>query len=42
MQIPVGRSAVVDDAGHCPQLEQPDAVNELLLDFFASSNRSDA
>ena len=34
-QIPAGRSAVVDDAGHCPQLEQPDAVNRLLLDFFA-------
>lgn len=33
-QIPQGRSAVVPDAGHCPQIEQPDAVNELLLDFF--------
>ena len=33
-QIPLGRSAVVPDAGHCPQIEQPDAVNELLLDFF--------
>lgn len=28
------RSAVVDDAGHCPQLEQPDIVNELLLEFL--------
>ncbi len=33
-QIPHGRSAVVDDAGHCPQIEQPQAVNALLLDFF--------
>jgi pimeloyl-ACP methyl ester carboxylesterase len=33
-QIPGGRSAVIDDAGHCPQIEQPDAVNELLLDFL--------
>ena len=30
-----GRSAVVDNAGHCPQIEQPDAVNELLLAFLA-------
>lgn len=33
-QIRHGRSAVIDGAGHCPQLEQPQAVNELLLDFF--------
>lgn len=33
-QIRHGRSAVVEDAGHCPQLEQPRAVSELLLDFF--------
>jgi pimeloyl-ACP methyl ester carboxylesterase len=33
-QIPLGRSAVVPDAGHCPQIEQPNVVNELLLDFF--------
>ena len=33
-QIADGRSAVVPDAGHCPQIEQPHAVNELLLDFF--------
>ena len=25
--------SVVDDAGHCPQIEQSSAVNELLLDF---------
>ncbi|VEG56980.1 putative hydrolase or acyltransferase of alpha/beta superfamily [Mycolicibacterium aurum] len=33
-QIEDGRSAVIPDAGHCPQIEQPDVVNELLLDFF--------
>lgn len=33
-QIPQGRSAVIERAGHCPQIEQPDAVNELLLDFL--------
>ena len=33
-QISRGRSAVVDRAGHCPQIEQPDAVNELLLQFL--------
>jgi len=34
-QIPSGRSTVVDAAGHCPQIEQPAVVNELLLDFLA-------
>jgi pimeloyl-ACP methyl ester carboxylesterase len=34
-QIASGRSAVVDEAGHCPQIEQPAAVNELLLAFLA-------
>ena len=34
-QIRSGRSAVIEDAGHCPQIEQPDAVNELLLNFLA-------
>ncbi|MDG4668566.1 alpha/beta hydrolase [Mycobacterium sp. 236(2023)] len=33
-QVKHGRSAVVDDAGHCPQIEKPDVVNELLLEFF--------
>jgi pimeloyl-ACP methyl ester carboxylesterase len=28
------RSVIVDDAGHCPQIEQAPVVNELLLDFF--------
>jgi pimeloyl-ACP methyl ester carboxylesterase len=34
-QIPRGRSAVVEAAGHCPQIEQSANVNELLLDFLA-------
>jgi 2-hydroxymuconate-semialdehyde hydrolase len=33
-RIAGARSAVVDAAGHCPQLEQPDAVNDLLLRFL--------
>jgi pimeloyl-ACP methyl ester carboxylesterase len=35
-QIAGARSAVIEKAGHCPQIEQPDAVNELLLDFLKS------
>lgn len=35
-QIRGARSTVIADAGHCPQIEQPDAVNELLLGFLAS------
>lgn len=34
-QIEGGRSVVVEDAGHCPQIEQPGTVNELLLNFLA-------
>jgi pimeloyl-ACP methyl ester carboxylesterase len=34
-RIPRGRSIVVDDAGHCPQIEQAEQVNGLLLDFLA-------
>ncbi|MFC5745846.1 alpha/beta fold hydrolase [Actinomadura rugatobispora] len=32
--IPDGSSVVVEDAGHCPQIERPEVVNKLLLDFF--------
>jgi 2-hydroxymuconate-semialdehyde hydrolase len=35
-QITGADSAVIDDAGHCPQIERPDAVNELLLAFFGT------
>jgi pimeloyl-ACP methyl ester carboxylesterase len=34
-RLPDGRSLVIDGAGHCPQIEQPARVNEILLDFFA-------
>lgn len=34
-QIPGGRAMVVADAGHCPQIEQAEQVNGLLLDFCA-------
>lgn len=33
-QIPGGQSVVIDDAGHCPQIEQPAAVAQVLLDFL--------
>jgi len=33
-RIAGARSAVVDGAGHCPQIERPEAVNELLLEFL--------
>lgn len=35
-QIPGARSVVVDNAGHCPQIEQPSVVNELLLEFLGA------
>jgi pimeloyl-ACP methyl ester carboxylesterase len=38
-QIDGGRSVVVGKAGHCPQIEQSSTVNELLLDFFATSQK---
>jgi 2-hydroxymuconate-semialdehyde hydrolase len=34
-QIDGARSVVVDNAGHCPQIEQSAVVNELLLEFLA-------
>lgn len=34
-QIPGGRFAVVEAAGHCPQIEQPEIVNALLLEFLS-------
>lgn len=39
-QIRGGRSAVIDNAGHCPQIEQPAAVNKLLLDFLAEQRNA--
>jgi 2-hydroxymuconate-semialdehyde hydrolase len=37
-QIPRGRSAVVDGAGHCPQIEQSSIVNTLLLEFLLDAD----
>lgn len=37
-QVAQGRSAVVGSAGHCPQIEQPHVVNELLLSFLAEQD----
>jgi pimeloyl-ACP methyl ester carboxylesterase len=34
-ELPDGRSLVVDGAGHCPQIERPDVVNDLLREFFS-------
>ncbi len=39
-QIEGARSVTVDDAGHCPQIEQSSVVNELLLDFYAAFRQS--
>jgi pimeloyl-ACP methyl ester carboxylesterase len=38
-QIAGGRCAVIEDAGHCPQIEQPASVNRLLTDFFDEVGR---
>ncbi len=39
-QIKGARSAVIADAGHCPQIEQSAAVNDLLLDFLAGAGQT--
>ncbi|WP_280319084.1 alpha/beta fold hydrolase [Nocardia wallacei] len=39
-QIAHARHAVVPDAGHCPQIEQPETVNDLLLTFLAELERN--
>ncbi|KKC06462.1 alpha/beta fold hydrolase [Mycobacterium nebraskense] len=36
-EIDGARSAVVEKAGHCPQIEQSATVNQRLLDFLAAS-----
>lgn len=41
-QITSGRSTVIPDAGHCPQIEQPAAINELLLAFLAEQREGAA
>jgi 2-hydroxymuconate-semialdehyde hydrolase len=40
-QLRGGRSVVVERAGHCPQIERADAVNELLGEFFADRAQQD-
>nr|WP_041451339.1 alpha/beta hydrolase [Hoyosella subflava] len=35
--MPNARNVLVEGAGHCPQLENPDVVNELLIEFLADS-----
>jgi pimeloyl-ACP methyl ester carboxylesterase len=35
-QLPDGRSAIIEAAGHCPQLEQPAEMNAVLLAFLAT------
>ena len=37
-----GRTARIEDAGHLPPAEQPEAVAALLRSFFASASREDA
>ena len=39
-RIAGARSAVVDAAGHCPQIEQSEVVNELLLQFLEGVSAS--
>lgn len=40
-QIDGARSAVIENAGHCPQIEQPRAVNDLLLSFLGDQDDTD-
>ncbi|MQY18871.1 2-hydroxy-6-oxo-6-(2'-aminophenyl)hexa-2,4-dienoic acid hydrolase [Nocardia sp. RB20] len=40
--IALGRHAVVPEAGHCPQIEQPEVVNELLLAFLDEQSRTES
>jgi pimeloyl-ACP methyl ester carboxylesterase len=39
-QLADARHAVVPEAGHCPQIEQPEMVNELLLTFLDEQSRT--
>jgi pimeloyl-ACP methyl ester carboxylesterase len=38
-KIPGGRSCVVPNAGHCPQIEQPSLVNHIVVDFLNEVQR---
>lgn len=37
-QISGARAVVIPGAGHCPQIEAPDVVNQRLLEFFAGAS----
>jgi 2-hydroxymuconate-semialdehyde hydrolase len=39
-QIDGARAAVVGNAGHCPQIEQPSTVNDLLLEFLSDAQKT--
>lgn len=38
-RISGARSAVIDGAGHCPQIEQPETTVEVLMEFLADQGR---
>jgi 2-hydroxy-6-oxonona-2,4-dienedioate hydrolase len=38
--IPNGRLAVIENAGHWPQYEQPEIFNKLHLDFLLDGHRA--
>ena len=38
--VPDSRLEVIEDCGHCPQLERPDRLGDLLLDFSGSPGLS--
>lgn len=39
-EIPHGTSTIVPAAGHCPQIEQPRFVEEMVLEFFSPGGSS--
>ena len=38
--VPEARLESIDDCGHCPQLERPGRVAELVMDFPATVTRA--
>ena len=38
--VPESLLVTIDDCGHCPQIEAPERLTELLLDFPASLARA--
>src|SRR3954451_21497977 len=37
--VPAGRFELIENAGHAPQLQRPDAVRRLLIEFLATSDQ---